>query len=187
MKPPFVWVWAVAASALGLEGCKTSTGPQPSAPSGSSTSSITVTSKSVPSDLQIPVDYTCDGKDLSPQLTWSAPPQGTKALVLVVDDPDASSGNFTHWLVINLPPETLALPEGADPTTLGAKIGVNDFKNIRYSGPCPPHGDMHRYQYRVYASDEVLPLAEGATRAQVDAALSGHLLGAGSFAAFFSH
>ena len=172
---------------LAVCACRTSSGPQPSAPLGGSTASITVTSKSVPSDLQIPVDFGCDGKDVSPQLTWSAPPEGTKALVILVEDPDASSGSFTHWLVINLPPDTLTLAEGADPAALGAKIGLNDFKNVRYNGPCPPHGDMHKYQYRVYASDRLLPLGEGATRADVDAAMSGHLVGAGSFGAYFSH
>ncbi len=77
---------------------------------GARSTAITVTSKSVPSDLQVPVDYSCDGKDLSPQLTWSAPPEGTKALVVVLDDPDASGGTFTHWLVIDPCP-----PDDADP------------------------------------------------------------------------
>jgi Raf kinase inhibitor-like YbhB/YbcL family protein len=174
---------------LGMEGagCQTATGPQPSAPLGGSVSSITVTSKSVPSDQQIPVDFSCDGKDVSPQLTWSAPPEGTKALVIIVNDPNAGSGTFTHWIVINLAPDLLSLAEGADPGTMGAKIGLNDFKNTRYNGPCPPRGSMHKYQYRVYAADYVLPLGEGASRADVDAALAGHVLGAGEFTALFSH
>ena len=145
-----------------------------------------MTSKSFSSGGQIPVEYTCDGKNVSPQLTWSSPPEGTKALVVIADDMDASGG-FTHWIVLNLPPDTLSLAEGIDPATLGARVGQNDFKNIRYNGPCPPHGDMHRYQYRVFAADYVLPLGDGAARAQIDAALAGHLLGAGSFAASFAH
>ncbi len=172
--------------ALPLAACNTATGPQPSAPGGQRVASITVTSKSLPPDLQVPVDFTCDGKDVPPQLTWSAPPEGTKALVVLVDDPDSSSGSFTHYLAFNLPPETTSLTEGADATALGAKIGMNDFKNVRYNGPCPPHGELHRYRFWVYAADYTLPLNEGASRSDVDAALSGHLLGAGALKASFS-
>ena len=168
-------------------GCKTSSGAQPSAAAGVSLASITVTSKSLPGDLTIPVDYSCDGKDLSPQLTWSAPPEGTKAIVVVLDDPDASSRSFTHWLVLDLPPETRSLPEGADPAALGAKVGQNDFQSVRYNGPCPPRGELHRYRFSVYAVDRPLPLNEGATRSDVDASLSGHLLGAGTLQATFAH
>jgi Raf kinase inhibitor-like YbhB/YbcL family protein len=177
------------AAALGVfVACQTSSsGPQPSAPQGTVLTSLTVTSKSIPSDLQIPVDYTCDGKDLPLQLTWSAPPPGTRALVVLVDDRDASSGTFTHWIVIDLPPATTSLAEGADPTKLGAKVGQNDFHNVRYNGPCPPRGELHRYRFWVYAADDVLPLNEGATRGDLDAALHGHVLGAGSLTAEFSH
>ena len=107
--------------------------------------------------------------------------------MVLVNDPDASSGSFTHWIVIGLPPETLTLAEGVNPTTLGAKIGQNDFHNVRYNGPCPPRGDLHRYRFKVYATDYALPLNEGATRADLDAALSGHLLGVGSLLATFAH
>jgi Raf kinase inhibitor-like YbhB/YbcL family protein len=179
--------WVACAALLAPWGCKTGSGPLPSAPPGERASSITVTSKSFPGDLQIPVDYSCDGKDVSPQLTWSAPPEGTKSIVVIVDDPDASSGGFTHWLVMDLPPETLTLGEGVDPTTLGARIGQNDFHNVRYNGPCPPRGDMHRYEFRVYASDRAVPLNEGATRADVDRALSGHTVGMGALGARFAH
>jgi Raf kinase inhibitor-like YbhB/YbcL family protein len=173
----------VAASA-----CAQQAGPAPSAPAGKSVSSITVTSRSFTRNGQIPVDLTCDGKDLSPQLTWSSPPEGTKALVLVVDDPDASLGVFTHWLVLDLPPTEVSLAEGIDPTTLGgAKVAQNDFHNVRYNGPCPPHGDLHRYQFQLFAVDYVLPLGEASTRADVDEALSGHVLGVGTLVGLFGH
>jgi Raf kinase inhibitor-like YbhB/YbcL family protein len=178
----------IAISMGTLSACNSSaSGPQPSAPTGTTLASITVTSKSVPGDLQIPVDYTCDGKDVSPELTWSAPPQGTKAIVVLLDDPDASSGSFTHWIVIDLPPDALSLAAGVDPATLGAKIGQNDFHNVRYNGPCPPRGDLHRYRFRVYAADYVLPLNEGATRADLALALNGHVLGVGALTATFAH
>jgi Raf kinase inhibitor-like YbhB/YbcL family protein len=171
---------------VGASGCKSSSGPQPSAPDGRAITSITVTSKSLPPDKQIPVDYTCDGKDVSPELTWSAPPEGTKAIAIVVDDPDASS-LFTHWIVMDLPPQATSLAEGADVAALGGKTGVNDFKNVRYNGPCPPRGELHRYRFWVYAADDALRLSESATRADLDAALAGHLLGAGALKATFSH
>ncbi len=171
---------------LALGGCQPSAGTQPSAAPGATLSSITVTSKSLPSDLQIPVDYTCDGKDLSPQLTWSTPPEGTKSIALVLDDQDSSSG-FTHWIVLDLPPDMLSLAEGADPTTQGAKLGQNDFHSIRYNGPCPPRGELHRYRFWVYAVDYVVPLNEGVSRSDLDAALKGHLLAAGALKATFAH
>ena len=183
-----VWLSFLALVLAATGACVTpSSGLQPSAAPSTSLSSITVTSKSLPGDLQIPVDYTCDGKDLSPQLTWSAPPEGTKSIVIVLDDPDASGGTFTHWLAINLPADSLSLAEGADVTALGAKIGQNDFRSVKYSGPCPPRGDLHRYRFWVYAVDSVVPLNEGATRKDLDAALSGHLLGAGALKATFAH
>ena len=183
------WVTAtvtIAGFAL-LGGCNTASGPQPSVPLGGHLSSLTVTSKSLPGDSQIPVDYSCDGKDVSPQLTWSAPPEGTKSIAIVVDDQDSSSGAFTHWIVIDLPADALSLAEGIDPTTLGAKVGQNDFRSVRYNGPCPPRGELHRYRFWVYAVDSVLALSEGVTRSDLDAALSGHLLAAGALKVTFAH
>ncbi|HEY2509301.1 MAG TPA: YbhB/YbcL family Raf kinase inhibitor-like protein [Polyangiaceae bacterium] len=177
---------AVTAVGLGLAACDASSTPGPSAPVGGSASSLTVTSKSFPSDLQIPVEYTCDGKNVSPQLTWSAPPDGTKALVVIADDLDASGG-FTHWVALDLPPDALSLPEGADIAALGGRVGLNDQHNVQYDGPCPPRGSYHRYRFRVFASDRVLPLDEGATRSAVEGALAGHVLGVGSLVANFSH
>jgi Raf kinase inhibitor-like YbhB/YbcL family protein len=176
---------AVPAVLSSLIACNTSSGPGPSAPLGMTVSSLTVTSKSIPSDLQVPVEYTCDGKNVSPQLTWSAPPEGTKSLAIVVDDID-TSGDYTHFIAINLPPETLSLREGADLGEIGARIGQNDGKSVRYDGPCPPRGVIHRYRFRVLAVDQVLPLGEGATRAALDRALVGHLLGEGALVAVFS-
>jgi Raf kinase inhibitor-like YbhB/YbcL family protein len=149
--------------------------------------SITVTSKSFPPNGHIPVDYTCDGKDISPQLTWSSPPPATKSLVVVVDDPDAPSGVFTHWVTFNLPADSLQLAEALDPATLGARVGLNDFGNTRYAGPCPPKGQMHRYRYEVIALDAPLNAPEGATRAQIDGAMNGHVVGDGVLYGVFSH
>ena len=172
-------------------GCEEQQGLGPSAPNGVAMGSITVTSKSFPSGGQIPIDYTCDGKNISPQLTWSAPPAGTKSLVVMLDDPDAPGGTLTQWIVFDLPADMLTLAEAVEPSelgTLGAKIGQNDAHNVSYSGPCPPRGDgMHRVQFHVYALDAVLPFEEGISRAQLDGALSGHVLGHGALSARFAH
>jgi len=171
---------------VALAACKP-TVPPPAGVPGVNVSSITVTSKSFSTNGAIPVDYTCDGKELSPQVTWSSPPEGTKSLALVVDDPDASSGSFTHWLLYNIAPETLALPEGVDPPTVGAKIGMNDFEGVRYSGPCPPKMQIHRYRFHLYALNASLELKDGADRGQLDTAMSGHVLGEGTLYGTFSH
>jgi Raf kinase inhibitor-like YbhB/YbcL family protein len=191
MRRTFTWVprlslIGLVGWALLIGGCKTSPGPQPSNAPGTALASITVTSQALPSDHPIPVDYSCDGRDVAPPLTWSAPPDGTKSIVLMLDDPDAPSGTFTHWIVMNLPGDALSLAEGKDPTALGAKVGQNDFHSIRYNGPCPPRGEMHHYRFWVYAVDYVLPLNEGAARSELDAALRGHLVGAGALRATFA-
>ena len=161
--------------------------PAPNAPPGVTVASITVTSKSFSSNGPIPIDYTCDGKEVSPQVTWSSPPEGTKSIALVVDDPDAPSGTFTHWLVYNLPPDTTALAEGVDPSTLGAKIGMNDSESVRYGGPCPPKMQIHRYRFHVYALDAALGLKDGADRAALDTNMNAHVLGEGTLYGTFSH
>ena len=161
--------------------------PPPAAAPGVIVASITVTSRSFSSNGHIPVDYTCDGKDISPQVTWSSPPEGTRALVVQLDDPDAPSGTFTHWLVYNLAPDATSMAEALDPSSIGARVGLNDFQNVRYGGPCPPHGQAHRYRFHIYALNAQLNVPEGATRADVDTAMSGHVLGEGALYAFFSH
>lgn len=156
---------------------------------GVTLSSITVTSKSFVENGRIPIDNTCDGKDVSPQFTWSSPPEGTRSLVLVVDDADAIAGTFTHMIVFNVSPEARFFPEGSDLSTLGpdARFGLNDLSGTHYSGPCPPRGEGHRYRFVVIALDKPLDVAEGAQRAQIDAAMDKHILGEGSLLGVFGH
>jgi Raf kinase inhibitor-like YbhB/YbcL family protein len=172
---------------LGLAAACKPTIPPPAAAPGVTVASITVTSKSFASNGPIPIDYTCDGKEVSPQVTWSSPPDGTKSLALVVEDPDAASGSFTHWLLYNIGPDALSLAEGVDPTTVGAKIGLNDFEGVRYSGPCPPKMQIHRYRFHLYSLNATLELKDGADRGQLDAAMNGHVLGEGTLYGVFSH
>jgi Raf kinase inhibitor-like YbhB/YbcL family protein len=131
---------------------------------------------------QIPAKYTCSGAGLSPQLAWSAPPARTASLALIVTDPDAPRGTWVHWVLYNLPAGTRALPEGLPALGQlpdGALQGRNDFGEIGYGGPCPPPGPPHHYIFTLYALDVKLNLPVGATRAQVEAALQGHILASG--------
>jgi Raf kinase inhibitor-like YbhB/YbcL family protein len=139
----------------------------------------------------IPAKYTCNptpktatpGTGISPPLQWNTPPTGVKSLVLIVDDPDAPGGTFTHWVLYNLPATVRQLPEAVptQPTLLqpkeinGAMQGKNDFGDIGYSGPCPPNG-THRYVFKLYALDQKLTLPASAIKAQVISAMDGHML-----------
>ena len=123
---------------------------------------------------EIPRRFTCDGSNIAPPLTWSGIPEGAKSLVLIVDDPDAPGGTFTHWIVFNLAAEDLALSEGAT-LPAGAGQGVNGFGKPGYGGPCPP-GGRHRYFHRLYALDARLEGLSNPRRKQIDAAMQGHVL-----------
>jgi Raf kinase inhibitor-like YbhB/YbcL family protein len=137
---------------------------------------FTLTSPAFDDGGTIPVLFTCDGEDLSPRLDWTSPPEGTRSFALVLDDPDAPSGTFTHWLLFDLPAESRSLAEGVQGAGVG---GRNDFEEEGYGGPCPPiESDEHHYSFHLYALDvETLHLSEGAGRAELDAALEGHVLG----------
>jgi Raf kinase inhibitor-like YbhB/YbcL family protein len=130
-------------------------------------------------DGQIPAKYTCKGAGVSPQLAWTAPPAGTASFALIVTDPDAPRGTFTHWVLYDLPAGMRALAEGlpnqgqlAD----GARQGRNDFGSPGYGGPCPPGHAPHHYVFTLYALNVKLNLPAGATRAQLEAAMQGHIL-----------
>jgi Raf kinase inhibitor-like YbhB/YbcL family protein len=135
---------------------------------------FTLTSPAFAQSGEIPSEHTCDGADVSPALEWSAPPEGTRSLALVVDDPDAPSGTFTHWLAWGLPPRAGGLGEGeAAPLE-----GRNDFGAVGYRGPCPPPGHgRHRYFFRLHALDAELDLLPGAERHELEPLLGGHVLG----------
>lgn len=124
----------------------------------------------------IPMKYTCDGKNVSPSLAWKGVPEGTQSLVLIMDDPDAPIGTWVHWVVFNLPPDTVSLEEAT--SGLGVN-GNNSWQKPGYGGPCPPPGPAHGYVFRLYALDTLLDLPEGASRAEVEAAMQGHILAYG--------
>jgi hypothetical protein len=137
-------------------------------------------------DGKIPKQFTCDGADISPSLAWTAPPQATKSLALIVIDPDAPVGTFTHWVLYKLPAEKRSLPEGlpnAEQLPDGSRQGINDFDKIGYGGSCPPHNSEHRYVFLLYALDTTPTLSSGAPRSRVEAALKGHVLARGELIA----
>ncbi|HUY13062.1 MAG TPA: YbhB/YbcL family Raf kinase inhibitor-like protein [Terriglobia bacterium] len=127
----------------------------------------------------IPARFTCKGGDVSPVLQWTRPPGNTQAFALIVEDPDAPGGTWTHWLLYNLPAAARALPQGVPKTAEisgGGRQGVNDFGLIGYGGPCPPPGKPHRYFFRLYALNAPLALDAGASKEQVHAALQGRVV-----------
>jgi Raf kinase inhibitor-like YbhB/YbcL family protein len=134
---------------------------------------LSLTSSAFQHGAEIPARHTCDGEDLSPALVWSGVPDGTRSLALLVEDPDAPSGTFTHWLVWGIDPAAEALGEGeAAPVE-----GSNGFGTAGYRGPCPPPGHgPHRYFFRLYALDVEVDLPAGASRAELEGALEGHVL-----------
>ena len=150
---------------------------------------MNLSSTSFQDGLQIPAKFTCSGAGISPQLAWTAPPAKTASLALIVTDPDAPRGTWVHWVLYNLPAAgTRALPEGLpalDQLPDGALQGRNDFGKIGYGGPCPPPGSPHHYVFTLYALDAKLNLPVGATRAQVEAAMQGHILASGRLVGMF--
>jgi Raf kinase inhibitor-like YbhB/YbcL family protein len=129
----------------------------------------------------IPQNYTCDGANISPDLSWTDVPKGAKSLVLVVEDPDAPAGTWVHWTVYNIPVDAKGLPSGV-PNLLnlphGVQQGKNSFHKIGYGGPCPPPGHgPHRYFFRLYALDAVLDIRPGVDRRELDEAMKSHIVG----------
>lgn len=122
------------------------------------------------------------GANVSPALKWSAAPGGTRSFALIVTDPDAPGGTFTHWLLWNLPASTRSLPESVPAEAelaSGARQGRNGFGDLGYGGPCPPGGSTHRYVFELYALDAPLSLAAGATKPELLHAMQGHIVASG--------
>jgi len=144
--------------------------------------SIQVSSPAFAEGDRIPVKHTADGDDVSPELRWSGAPPNTKSFALVCEDPDAPRGNWTHWVLFNIPADKTNLAEGVSKEKElpdGARQGKNDFGKIGYGGPSPPKGKPHRYFFKLYALDTKLDLPAGATRQQVLDAIKGHVLAEG--------
>ena len=143
---------------------------------------LSLTSAAFAAGQPIPKKYTCEGRDLSPPLTWSGVPAGAKSLALIVDDPDAPDPKapqrvWVHWVLYNIPPATTSLGEAASGGNIpsGAAEGTNDWSRSGYGGPCPPIG-RHRYFFKLYALDNVLPGGAPLTKSALEAAMHGHVV-----------
>ena len=141
-----------------------------------------ITSSAFQEGGNIPPKFTCDGGDSSPPLRIAEIPSGAKTLALVVDDPDAPSGLFTHWIVWNISPQTNGIAEGSAPKGVQ---GTSDFGKSGYGGPCPPSG-THRYYFKIFALDRELNLPSGTKRNQLDAAIKGHVVAQGELMGRYS-
>jgi Raf kinase inhibitor-like YbhB/YbcL family protein len=172
--------WAtVAMGAVLLGGCDNTHKPvkDPESPGPK----LKVNSPAFSEGQPIPKDYTGEGADRSVPLKWEAPPEKTQSLAVLVADPDAPGGTFTHWVLFNLPADTRELRENASSGKLpaGAVQGTNDFGKTGYNGPKPPAGKAHRYYFKVFALDRKLDLDAKAKHHQVAAAMRGHVLAEG--------
>lgn len=127
----------------------------------------------------IPAEFTADGRDVSPALSWEDPPAGTQSFALICEDPDAPVGNWVHWVLWNIPGSARGLPRGVQTVRVlpdGSAQGKNDFGRFGYGGPSPPRGKPHRYFFRLYALAQKLTLAAGASRKELEAAMAGRIL-----------
>ena len=143
---------------------------------------LVISSVSFTDGQSIPKRYTCDGPDISPALAWSGVPENAKSLALIVDDPDAPDPaapkmTWVHWLLYNLPPDSSGLKEGVELHALppGTLEGINNWSCTGYGGPCPPIG-RHRYFFKLYALDTLLPDLKHPTKAILEEAMHGHVL-----------
>lgn len=152
---------------------------EPFAQEKGGTMSLQVTSSTFSAGEAIPKKFTCDGPDVSPLLKWNDAPANTQSIALIMDDPDAPVGTWVHWVLYDLPASVRELPEGVakqEQLSSGARQGRNDFGKIGYGGPCPPPGKPHRYFFKLYALDSKLGMKAGATKADVERAMKGHIL-----------
>ncbi len=152
---------------------------------------LTLTSSAFGPNAAIPKKYTCEGADVSPPLAWRGVPQGTKSLVLIVDDPDAPDPaapktTWVHWVLYDLPASATSLAEAAKTLPDGTREGFNDWKRPGYGGPCPPIG-RHRYFFKLYALDTTLGDLGRADKAAVEKAMQGHVVAQAQLVGTYQH
>jgi len=154
---------------------------------------LTLTSSAFSAGDEIPAEYTCDGKNISPELKWTDIPKGTRSLALIIDDPDAPDPlapkmTWVHWVLYNIPTSTTHLSEAVSDNELpeGTQQGINDWKRTGYDGPCPPIA-RHRYFHKLFALDTVIEDLDKPTKAQLEAAMQGHILAQAELKGTYQH
>jgi Raf kinase inhibitor-like YbhB/YbcL family protein len=176
---PILIIMCIAASGTGWTGTSSTT---------ATTAGLVIVSPAFSEAGRIPNRYTCAGADVSPPLRWRGIPRDAQSLALVLDDPDAPSGIFTHWIVYNIDPRSSGLAENplkAASPTIKFSQAVNDFGHSNYNGPCPPPGTPHHYHFKLYALASTLHLSRDATVQQFDEAIRGRVLAMGELVATF--
>lgn len=146
--------------------------------------SINVTSPRFEKGKPIPRKFTCDGDDISPLIRWDGLPKATVSVALLMDDPDAPNGTYTHWIVYNLPADSEGLEEIVPiqkNLDNGAIQGKNDFGKYGYGGPCPPQGETHRYFFKVFALDKKLDQEDGSDRGTLLQSIKGCIIDQGEY------
>jgi Raf kinase inhibitor-like YbhB/YbcL family protein len=179
------WWLGLGLTVLPLAGCTPKSGGDKVEPASTGPAAVPlqVTSTAFGSGAEIPKSCTCEGGDGSPPLAWSGLPTTTKSIALVVDDPDAPDPKapkttWVHWVLYDLPPTASGLEQAVKALPEGTREGLNDWKRTGYGGPCPPIG-RHRYFHKVYALDVVLPDLGSPTKADLEKAMAGHIVGKG--------
>jgi Raf kinase inhibitor-like YbhB/YbcL family protein len=170
-------VWAL----IGAATSRPAMGQEPSGGGDRPAATLALRSKSFENGGQIPAEFTCSGNDISPALEWDEPPSGTRSFALIMQDPDAPGGVFTHWVIFNLPGTVRNLPQAiakAAEVPGGGRQGRNDFGTVGYGGPCPPSG-IHRYVFQLYALKKALDLQGGAASEEVRRGIKSETLGRG--------
>ncbi|MBN2085009.1 MAG: YbhB/YbcL family Raf kinase inhibitor-like protein [Anaerolineales bacterium] len=150
---------------------------------------IILTSSAFSEGAVIPRRHACNGDNLSPALSWNKSVMAVRSYALIMEDPDAPSGTFVHWVLFNIPPDRNQLPEGVEknPDVPGiGRQGVNDAQKHGYCGPCPPPGKPHRYFFKIFAIDRILDLPAESTAARLREAIQSHLLDSGSLLGTYS-
>lgn len=133
---------------------------------------LNISSANFENEALIPSKYTCDGEDINPELKISGIPKEAQSLVLIMDDPDAPSGTWDHWIKFNMPVTAKEIKEGS---FLEGISGKGTGGSLEYTGPCPPEGE-HHYRFKIYALDKELTLAEGSSKKEIEEAMEGHIL-----------
>jgi Raf kinase inhibitor-like YbhB/YbcL family protein len=173
-----IWI-AVIVVALQLAGCRGVAVDGTPSTQEDGEDHMRLTSAAFADGDTIPARYTCSGEDVSPPLVWNNTPDGTASFALIGDDPDAPGRIWVHWVIYNIPSTSTSLDEeipAQERLGDGSLQGRNDFRRIGYGGPCPPPGNPHRYFFKLYALDSQLELGPGVTKAELEAAMEGHIL-----------